>query len=209
MVWPFALYALELSFRDSSLVLAPGPGGVLNALLRHLVPAARCSLRTMSSASLADGGLRSSWATGDTTRTRRHGKNACRTESCRPLPLLSVVLGVSEGLVHRRLSALLARHRRQPLSTPRRTVSDVVTPVRDKTARGLSERIAVECERRRGGVPRCTVAVAALSQSRLASRLRSTPLTMGDCWPGSAGSRACAVEPNTGCAITWEAAALG
>ncbi|RNC37903.1 hypothetical protein TcCL_NonESM12906, partial [Trypanosoma cruzi] len=70
-----ALYALELSFRDSSLVLAPGPGGVLNALLRHLVPAARCSLRTMSGTSLADGSLRSSWkrgtllASADTGRT--------------------------------------------------------------------------------------------------------------------------------------------
>ncbi|KAF8277989.1 hypothetical protein TcBrA4_0117920 [Trypanosoma cruzi] len=81
--------------------------------------------------------------------------------------------------------------------TPRRTVSDVVTPARDKTTRGSSERIAVECERHRGGVPRCTVAVAALSPSRPASRQRSAPLTMGECWLCHAGSRAC------------EAAALG
>ncbi|RNC36833.1 hypothetical protein TcCL_Unassigned00135 [Trypanosoma cruzi] len=65
------------------------------------------------------------------------GKSRCS------LPLL----GVSEGLIHCRLSALLAHHRRQSGSTPRRTTPDVVTPVRDETARGLSECIAAECER--------------------------------------------------------------
>ncbi|KAF8302438.1 hypothetical protein TcYC6_0047500 [Trypanosoma cruzi] len=60
-------------------------------------------------------------------------------------------------------------------------------------ARGLNE-----CERRSGGVPRCTVAVTALSPSRSASRLRSTPRTMGECWPCSTGSRAWAVAPNAG-----------
>ncbi|RNC38833.1 putative dispersed gene family protein 1 (DGF-1) [Trypanosoma cruzi] len=43
-------------------------------------------------------------------------------ECCWPIPLLSVLLGESEGLVHRRLSALLAHHRRQSVSTPRRAV---------------------------------------------------------------------------------------
>ncbi|EAN88886.1 hypothetical protein TcCL_Unassigned01111 [Trypanosoma cruzi] len=79
----------------------------------------------------------------------------------------------------------------------------------DEAARGLSGCIAVECERRRGIIPRCTVAVAALSPSRSASRLRSTPLAMGECWLCSAGSRAWAVAPNAGSAITCETAALG
>ncbi|RNC42523.1 hypothetical protein TcCL_NonESM07874 [Trypanosoma cruzi] len=130
-------------------------------------------------------------------------------ESCRPLPLLSVLPVVSEGLVHRCLSALLAHHRRQPGSTPRRTASEFVTPVSDEAARGLSGCIAVECERRRGVIPRCTVAVAALLPSRSASRLRSTPLAMGECWLCSAGSRAWAVAPNAGSAIACEATALG
>ncbi|RNC36107.1 hypothetical protein TcCL_Unassigned00952 [Trypanosoma cruzi] len=50
-----------------------------------------------------------------------------------------MLLGVSEGLVHRCLSALLAHHRCPPGSTPRRTTPDVVTPVGDETARGLSD----------------------------------------------------------------------
>ncbi|RNC37733.1 hypothetical protein TcCL_NonESM13094 [Trypanosoma cruzi] len=60
-------------------------------------------------------------------------------ESCRQIPLLSALLGVSHGLVHRRLSALLAHHRFQPGSTPRSMNSDVMTPVGDETARGLSD----------------------------------------------------------------------
>ncbi|KAF8276241.1 hypothetical protein TcBrA4_0128370 [Trypanosoma cruzi] len=74
------------------------------------------------------------------------------SESCRPIPLLSALLGVTEGLVHCRLSALLAHHRRQPGSTPRRKASELVTPVSDEAARGLSGCIAMECGRRRGGV---------------------------------------------------------
>ncbi|RNF01369.1 hypothetical protein TcG_11761 [Trypanosoma cruzi] len=112
-------------------------------------------------------------------------------------------------MVHCRLSALLAHHRRQPGSTPRRTASDVVTPVSEEAARGPSGCIAVECRRRRGVIPRCTVAVTALSPFRSASRLRSTPLAMGECWLCSAGSCACAVAPNAGRAITCEAAAFG
>ncbi|EKF29397.1 hypothetical protein MOQ_006821 [Trypanosoma cruzi marinkellei] len=80
------------------------------------------------------------------------------------------------------------------------TASDVVKPAGDETARGLSERIALKRERRRGGVPRCTVAAAAPLPSRSASRWRPTPLTMGDCWPCSAVSRAWAVAPNACCA---------
>ncbi|RNC51548.1 hypothetical protein TcCL_ESM11325, partial [Trypanosoma cruzi] len=68
-------------------------------------------------------------------------------ESRRPLTLLCVLLGVSEGLIHRRLSALLAHRRCQPVSTPRRAASELVTPVSDEAARGLSGCIAVGCER--------------------------------------------------------------
>ncbi|RNC38214.1 hypothetical protein TcCL_NonESM12558, partial [Trypanosoma cruzi] len=142
----------------------PWPRRCIECVAAPSCTRSRCSLRTMSGTSLADGSLRSSWETGDTTRIRRHGKNACRTESCRPLPLLSVLLGVSEGVVHRRLSALPARHRIQPRLTPRRTVSDVVTPIRDKTARGLSERIAVECGRRRAA-SRAAPSPSSLSRS--------------------------------------------
>ncbi|ESS62244.1 hypothetical protein TCDM_10122 [Trypanosoma cruzi Dm28c] len=55
-------------------------------------------------------------------------------------------------MVHCRLSAVLAHHRRQPGSTPRRKASELVTPVSDEAARGPSGCIAVECERRSGGV---------------------------------------------------------
>ncbi|RNC36935.1 hypothetical protein TcCL_Unassigned00011 [Trypanosoma cruzi] len=148
----------------------------------------------MINTSLADSSLRSCWETGKNTSIREHGKDACRTERVAGPSRCSLpLLGVSEGLVHSRLSALLAHHRCQPVSTPRRTASDVMTLVSEKTARGLSE-----CERRSGRVPRCTVAVTALSPSRSASRLRSTPRTKGECWPCSTGYRAWAVAPNAG-----------
>ncbi|RNF02235.1 hypothetical protein TcG_11319 [Trypanosoma cruzi] len=163
----------------------------------------------MINTSLADGGPRSCWEMGTPLPSADTGGRMLHREVRRPLPLLSALLGVREGLVHRRLSALLAHHRRQPGSTPRRTASELVTPVSDEAARGLSGCIAVECGRRRGVVPRCTVAVAALSPSRSASRLCSTPSAMGECWLCSAGSRACAVAPNAGGAITCEVTALG
>ncbi|RNE99085.1 hypothetical protein TcG_12164 [Trypanosoma cruzi] len=163
----------------------------------------------MINTSLADGGPRSCWEMGTPLPSADTGGRMLHREFRRPLPLLSVLLGVREGLVHCRLSALLAHHRRQPGSTPRRTASELVTPVSDGAARGPSGCIAVECGRRRGVVPRCTVAVAALSPSRSASRLCSTPSAMGECWLCSACSRACAVAPNAGGAITCEVTALG
>ncbi|RNC52992.1 hypothetical protein TcCL_ESM09713 [Trypanosoma cruzi] len=145
MDWPFTPYAPELAIRDSLPGLTPGSGSVLNTFLRHLVPAARCSHRTMINTSLmaaceVPGKRNTPLPSANTVKTHPH------RESCRQIPLLPMLLGVSGGLVHRRLSALLAHHPRQPVSTPRRTTPDVVTPVRDETARGLSECIAAECK---------------------------------------------------------------
>ncbi|RNC52588.1 hypothetical protein TcCL_ESM10156 [Trypanosoma cruzi] len=52
MDWPFTPYAPELAIRDSLPGLTPVPGSVLNTFLRHLVPAAHCSLRKMINTSL-------------------------------------------------------------------------------------------------------------------------------------------------------------
>ncbi|RNC32106.1 hypothetical protein TcCL_Unassigned05318 [Trypanosoma cruzi] len=75
MDWPFTPSAPDPAIRDCLPGIAPGPDGVLSAFLRHLLPAARCSHRTMINTSLADGILRSCWEMGtplpstDTGRT--------------------------------------------------------------------------------------------------------------------------------------------
>ncbi|EAN96851.1 hypothetical protein TcCL_NonESM08458 [Trypanosoma cruzi] len=64
MDWPFTPCAPDPAIRDCLPGIAPGPGGVLSVFLRRLVPAARCSHRTMINTSLADGSLRSPWEMG-------------------------------------------------------------------------------------------------------------------------------------------------
>ncbi|KAF8277910.1 hypothetical protein TcYC6_0005230 [Trypanosoma cruzi] len=104
MDWPFTPCAPDSAIRDCLPGVAPGPGGVLNVFLRHLVPAARCLHRTIINTSLADGSLRSCWEMGNTTPIRRHGKDTCRTERVAGPSRCSLpLLGVSEGLVHSRL----------------------------------------------------------------------------------------------------------
>ncbi|RNC58867.1 hypothetical protein TcCL_ESM03476 [Trypanosoma cruzi] len=87
MDWPFAPCAPDSAIRDCLPGMAPGPGGVLSAFLRHLVPAARCSQRKMINTSLVDGILRSPWEMGtplpsaDTGRTHAAQRESSATHA--------------------------------------------------------------------------------------------------------------------------------
>ncbi|PWU89723.1 hypothetical protein C4B63_57g31 [Trypanosoma cruzi] len=109
----FPPYVLDVAIRESSLGSAPGPGDLLNEFLHRLGPVARGTLRTMIHKSFANGSLPGSWNTVDTIPIPKPGKDPCRPVSYRPTTLLSVLLKLTEGMIHRRLSALLPHHPRQ------------------------------------------------------------------------------------------------
>ncbi|RNC52742.1 hypothetical protein TcCL_ESM09993 [Trypanosoma cruzi] len=126
---PLTPYELDVAICGSSLGSAPGHENMLNEFLHRLVPVARSTLRTMIHNSFADGSLPSSWNTVDTIPISKPGKDPCRPESYRPITLLSVLLKLTEGMIHRRLSALLPHHQHEFGFTPSRSKSDVVTIV--------------------------------------------------------------------------------
>ncbi|RNC42199.1 hypothetical protein TcCL_NonESM08174, partial [Trypanosoma cruzi] len=99
----------------------------------------------------------------DTIPIPKPEKDPCRPESYRPITLLSVLLKLTEGMIHRRLSALLPHRPRQFGFTPPRSTSDVVTLVIGKIARGLNESSTVEYERPGGGAPQATLVTIARS----------------------------------------------
>ncbi|RNE97791.1 hypothetical protein TcG_12487 [Trypanosoma cruzi] len=100
----------------------------------------------MINTSLADGSLRSCWKTGTPLPSANTGRMYA---ALRGLPAYPAALCPARGL--------------RGTGPP--------PPVSGKMSRGLRECINVECERRRGGVLRCTVVVTALSPSRSASQL--------------------------------------
>ncbi|RNC38927.1 hypothetical protein TcCL_NonESM11782 [Trypanosoma cruzi] len=81
------------------------------------------------------------------------GKGPCRPESHTPITLLYALPKLTEGMIHRRLSALLPHHPRQFGFAPSRSASDVVALVIDRITRGLHEFSTVEYERPGGGAP--------------------------------------------------------
>ncbi|PWV17688.1 hypothetical protein C3747_17g485 [Trypanosoma cruzi] len=109
---PLTPYELDVTIRDSSLGSAPGPDDMLNEFLHRLGPVARGTLRTMIHNPFANGSLPGSWKMGDTIPIPKPGKGPCRPESYRPITL-SALPQLTEGMIHRRLSALLPHHPRQ------------------------------------------------------------------------------------------------
>ncbi|RNE98560.1 hypothetical protein TcG_12234 [Trypanosoma cruzi] len=126
---PFPPYALHVTIRDSSLGSAPGHDNMLNEFPHHLGPIAHGTLRTMIHNSFANGSLHGSWKMGDAIPIPKPGKGPCRPVSYRPITLLSVLLKLAEGMIHRRLSALLPHHPRQFGFAHSLSASDVVTIV--------------------------------------------------------------------------------
>ncbi|KAF5216328.1 hypothetical protein ECC02_010908 [Trypanosoma cruzi] len=100
----------------------------------------------------ANGSMPGSWKMGDTIPIPKPGKDPCRPESYTPITL-SVLLKLTEGMIRRRLSALLPHHPRQFGFTRSRSSSDVVTIVIGKITRGLNEFGIVKYERPGGGAP--------------------------------------------------------
>ncbi|RNC38662.1 trans-sialidase, partial [Trypanosoma cruzi] len=106
MNWPFTPCVPDLAIRDCLPGMAPGPVGVLNVFLRHLAPLLAQNdyqhppRRRQPARFLGKEEQHSHPQT-------REGHMPHR-ESCRPIPLLSALLGVSEGLVHRRRHRSLA-----------------------------------------------------------------------------------------------------
>ncbi|PWV04153.1 hypothetical protein C3747_160g33 [Trypanosoma cruzi] len=113
MNWPFTPCAPDSAIRDCLPGMAPGPDDTLNEFLHRLGPVAHGTLRTMIHNPFANGSLPGSWKMGDTIPFPKPGKDPCRPESYRPITLLSVLLKLTEGMTHRRLSALLPHHPRQ------------------------------------------------------------------------------------------------
>ncbi|KAF5219827.1 hypothetical protein ECC02_007152 [Trypanosoma cruzi] len=109
----FPPYELDVTIRDSLLGSAPGPDDMLNEFLHRLGPVARGTLRTMIHNPFANGSLPGSWKMGDAIPIPKPGKDPCRPESYRPITPLSVLPKLTEGVIHRRLSALLPHHPRQ------------------------------------------------------------------------------------------------
>ncbi|PWV20630.1 hypothetical protein C3747_5g67 [Trypanosoma cruzi] len=144
---PLTLYELDVAIRDSLLGSAPGHDNMLNEFLHRLGPVACGTLRTMIHNSFANGSLPGSWNTVDNIRISKPEKDPCRPESYRPIKSLSVLLKLTEGMIHRRLSALLPHHPRQFGFAPPRSTSDVATLVIDKITRGLNEFSTVEYDR--------------------------------------------------------------
>ncbi|ESS60393.1 hypothetical protein TCDM_12078 [Trypanosoma cruzi Dm28c] len=144
---PLTPYEFEMTIRDSLLGSAPGPDNMLNEFLHRLGPVARGTLRTMIHNSFANGSLPGSWKMGDAIPIPKPGKDPCRPESYRTITLLSVLPKLAEGMIHRRLSALLPHHPRQlRICTPTSCVGRGGTFYRQIT-RGLNEFGIVEYER--------------------------------------------------------------
>ncbi|RNC46529.1 hypothetical protein TcCL_NonESM03686 [Trypanosoma cruzi] len=97
--------------------------------------------------SFANGSLPGSWKMGDAISIPKPGKDSCHPESYRPITLLSVLLQLTGGMIHRRLSALLPHRPRHFGLAPSRSTSDVMTLVIDRITRGLNEFSTVEYER--------------------------------------------------------------
>ncbi|PWU94383.1 hypothetical protein C4B63_26g6 [Trypanosoma cruzi] len=129
---PFTPCELGVAIRDSSLGSDPDLDSMLNELLHSLRSVARGTLGTMIHNSIANGSLHGSWNTVDTISISQPGKGPCRPRSHRPTTLLSVLPKLTEGMTHRRLSALLPHHPRQFGIAPSRSTSDVVALVIDK-----------------------------------------------------------------------------
>ncbi|KAF8277254.1 hypothetical protein C3747_64g28 [Trypanosoma cruzi] len=144
---PLTPYEIDVAIRDFSLGSAPGHDNMLNEFLHRLGPVVRGTIRTMINNSFANGNLPGSWKMGNAIPIPKPGKDPCRPESYRPITPLSVLPKLTEGMIHRRLSALLPHHPRQFGFTPSRSISDVVTIVIDKINRGLNEFSIVEYER--------------------------------------------------------------
>ncbi|PWV16430.1 hypothetical protein C3747_23g256 [Trypanosoma cruzi] len=150
---PFPPYVLDVTIRDSLLGSAPGPEDMLNEFLHRLGPVARGTLRTMIHNSFANGSLPGSWKMGDAIPIPKPGKDPCRPESHRPITLLSVLPKLTEGMIHRRLSALLPQHPRQLwICNSAFYVGRGGTCYRQIT-RGLNEFSIVEYERPGDDVP--------------------------------------------------------
>ncbi|PWV12297.1 hypothetical protein C3747_52g279 [Trypanosoma cruzi] len=150
---PLMPYELDVAIRDSLLGSVPGPDDMLNEFLHRLEPVARGTLRTMIHNSFANGSLPGSWNTVDNIRISKPVKDPCRPESSRPIKSLSVLLKLTEGMIHRRLSALLPHHPRQFGFAPPRSASDVATLAIGKITRGLNEFSTVEYARPGGDAP--------------------------------------------------------
>ncbi|RNC53846.1 hypothetical protein TcCL_ESM08794 [Trypanosoma cruzi] len=125
-------YELDVNIRDSLLGSAPGHDNKLNEFLHRLGPVARGTPRTMIHNPFANGSLPGSRNTVDTIPIPKPGKDPCRPVSYRPITPFSVLLKLTERMIHRRLSALLPHHPRQFGFTRSRSSSDVVTLVIDK-----------------------------------------------------------------------------
>ncbi|KAF5213576.1 hypothetical protein ECC02_013893, partial [Trypanosoma cruzi] len=123
---PLTPYELDVTIRDFSLGSAPGHDNMLNEFLHHPGPVVRGTIRTMINNSFANGSLPGSWKMGIAIPIPKPGKDPCRPESYRPIKSLSVLPKLTEGMIHRRLSALLPHHPRQFGFTPSRSKSDVV-----------------------------------------------------------------------------------
>ncbi|KAF8281766.1 hypothetical protein TcYC6_0006790 [Trypanosoma cruzi] len=113
MDWPFPPYELDVNIRDFLLGSAPGHDNMLNDFLHRLGPVACGTLRTMIHNPFANGSMPGSWNTVDTIPIPKPGKDPCRPVSYRPITLLPVLLKLTEGMIRRRLSALLPHHPRQ------------------------------------------------------------------------------------------------
>ncbi|EKG02041.1 hypothetical protein TCSYLVIO_006944, partial [Trypanosoma cruzi] len=143
----FPPYVLDVTIRDSLLGSAPGPGDMLNEFLHRLGPIAHGTLGTMIHTSFANGSLPGSWKMGDAIPIPKPGKDPCRPESYRPTTLLFVLLKLAEGMIRRRLPALLPHHPRQlRICTSAFYVGRGGTCYRQIT-RGLDEFGIVEYER--------------------------------------------------------------
>ncbi|ORC93695.1 uncharacterized protein TM35_000015720 [Trypanosoma theileri] len=134
---PYTPYELDLAIHDAPLGTAPGPDGIMNDFLHHLGPVARNMLRRMINTSFASGELPPQWKIGVTAPIPKPGKDPSRTDSYRPVTLLSVLLKVAERMVHRCLTALFPHHRRQFGFMALRCTTDVVTLMLDQITRGL------------------------------------------------------------------------
>ncbi|RNC52202.1 hypothetical protein TcCL_ESM10599 [Trypanosoma cruzi] len=110
---PLTPYELDVNIRDFLLGSAAGPDNKLNEFLHRLGPVARGTTRTMIHNPFANGSMPGSRNTVDTIPIPKPGKDPCRPESYTPITQLSSLFKLIEGMIHRRLSALLPHHPRQ------------------------------------------------------------------------------------------------
>ncbi|RNC41944.1 hypothetical protein TcCL_NonESM08438 [Trypanosoma cruzi] len=160
---PFPPYEIDVTIRGSLLGSASGSDDMLNEFLHRLVPVACGTLRTMIHNSFANGSLPGSWKMGDAIPIPKPGKDPCRPESHRPITPLSVLPKLTEGVIHRRLSALLPHHPRQfRICTSAFYLGRGGTCYR-QIARGLNEFSIVEYERPGDDAPHDTLVAIARS----------------------------------------------